>query len=889
MQLDNFPVRYFPDLSRFQSGERGRELRVCIATEEIVGPVRNGGIASTYYHLARMLTDLGHKVTVLYLKGERTSDNSVQPWVEWYREMGIEFVALPFESIPQRGISVFWQQRYYAFYRWLAAQEPFDVVHTSEWRGGAMYVLGAKRLGIDFQDTLFLVKASSPHIWNRHYQMRTIESDGMLTSSFAEQKTIEWADIVIGGSAHLLSFMEHMGYQLPEGRVYVQPNVIDFQDLGVNEQRPDYAFGDVVKTDEIVFFGRLEARKGLEIFCDALDKLVFQEVVPAKVYFMGKQGQNMPSYPDLPNIDYIHMRAKNWPFEIEVLDKFDQKEAIGFLCEKPRIAIMPSLIENSTMAVYEALVHKVPFLATDVGGTPELIDPEYHDATLTRPIPEDLAKNMIRLIEQGGVVARPAFKPADNLDTWKRFHQYLSQEVQTRNIREIVSTMTYDADALDDTPRVNRAFWPARQAEAPDWEAVAVSLILYHYDDVYSLDLTLKSLALQATGFDEILLINDGPISAEDQSAYRNLLEEFKDLNLKPVDFEHNCIASSYNHALTVAANEVVAFAYAGLHIPSEESASLIKKSFVDANIEVVVGVHDQMEEVRNSDGSANRRMVRQLPMGGDLASHLLNDGAIGSDFFAARKSLVTRLGGFYSSYHVSHLVESFLSLALSNGVELWVIPEVLCERREDQLKLQYNYESGKYLRMKGVIDNVQIGMKRFLLRIGEYVEHGQSISFRSARTGGKKASLKTVGKTSRLPLYMTRIGVALDSASSDCLIFVRQLDMKPSGVVSVELNGKQVDSLSMAALGGKHVYARWTVDASALNPGGNRLVFKATTGDGDFSRHLTLIGGHGNAVYVVASNPISFGSDTVDTARKALPVLPLNLTALARLVIRKN
>ena len=888
MQVDNFPVRHFPDLSQFQADELGRGLRVCIATEEIVGPVRNGGIASTYYHLARMLVELGHSVTVLYLKGERNSDNSVQQWVDWYSGMGIEFVALPFESMPLRGFSVFWQQRYYAFYRWLAAQQPFDVVHTSEWRGGAMYALGAKRLGLDFEDTLFLVKASSPHIWNRHYQMRTIESDGMLASSFAEQKTIEWADIVIGGSAHLLSFMQHIGYRLPEGRVYVQPNVIDFQDLGIDEQRPDYAFGDRVQTDELVFFGRLEARKGLEIFCDALDKLSREGCLPARVYFMGKQGQNMPSHPDLPNIEYIHMRARQWSSEIEILDQFDQKEAIGFLCEKPRIAVMPSLIENSTMAVYEALVHKIPFLATAVGGTPELIDAEHHAETLTRPIPEDLAANMKRLIEKGGLVARPAFEPAANLEIWKRFHQYLSQQLPNRDLREIVADMTYDANSLDPVERQNRDFWPAVKAGDSDWQAVGVTLVLYHYDDVYSLDLTLRSLAKQSVRYDEILLVNDGPIAAADEQAYRELLEEFDDLALTALDFDHNCIAASYNQALARAGNDVVAFAYAGLHLLAEDSAMLLKKSFVDAEIDVAVGVFDQMEDIFGGEGKNRRRKVRVLPMGGDLAAHLLDDGAIGGDFFAARKSLVEALDGFYSSYHVSHVVESFLSKVVSQGRDLWVVPEVLFERREDQLKLRYNYPSGKYLRLKGLIDAAPIGMKRFLLRLGEFVEHGQSLNIKTGKAASKKISLNTVGKTSRLPLYMTRIGVALDSAEADCLVYLRRMDMNAAGVVTVELNGKQVASLETADLGSKHVFARWPVDIAGLKPGGNRLVFKATTGSGDFSRHLTLIAGGGSAVYVVSSNPVAYGSETADSANRAAPILPMNLTRLARLLLRR-
>ena len=85
----------------------------------------------------------------------------------------------------------------------------------------------AKRLGIAFQNTLFVVSAS-PHIWNRHYQMQSIDYHNLYSVMHLEQRCIEWADMVIGGSAHLLSFAESAGYVLPAGRVFVQPNIVDF-------------------------------------------------------------------------------------------------------------------------------------------------------------------------------------------------------------------------------------------------------------------------------------------------------------------------------------------------------------------------------------------------------------------------------------------------------------------------------------------------------------------------------------------------------------------------------------------------------------------------------------------------------------------------------------
>ena len=217
---------------------------------------------------------------MLYLKGRKVENGTPEYWIEHYAAFGIDLVYLDFVEQPMLAASKRWQNTYYSFYVWLKANDRFDVIHTSEWRGGAFYCLQAKRLGLAFRNTIFITKTSSPEIWHRYYQMQPIDDPQLLAVAYAEQKCVEWADLVVGGSAHLLSFMSHIGYRLPEGRSYVQPNIIDFSEVIVADERPDRAYGDVVRSGELVFFGRLEHRKGLEVFVGAINALVARGVMP---------------------------------------------------------------------------------------------------------------------------------------------------------------------------------------------------------------------------------------------------------------------------------------------------------------------------------------------------------------------------------------------------------------------------------------------------------------------------------------------------------------------------------------------------------------------------------------------------------------------------------
>ena len=71
-----------------------------------------------------------------------------------------------------------------------------------------------------------------------------------------------------------------------------QPNIVDFSNVPVVDQRPGprRQHGDVVESRDLVFFGRLEARKGIEIFCSAVDLLHERGEVPDSVTFLGKWG-----------------------------------------------------------------------------------------------------------------------------------------------------------------------------------------------------------------------------------------------------------------------------------------------------------------------------------------------------------------------------------------------------------------------------------------------------------------------------------------------------------------------------------------------------------------------------------------------------------------------
>lgn len=209
-----------------------QRLRICIATEDIIGPVRNGGIGTTYAALAEFLANNGHEVTIIYLKGHEVENETLDHWVEHYDAKGIRFVPVPNYAHGDRYSAGYdrWAHASYNLMRYLIAN-PMDVVHVSEWRGGGYLSLLAKRQGLALENTLFIVKASSPWLWNRMYGLQPLERLDDIAKVHAERRSIELADIVIGGSLHLLRWMLSQGYDVPLEKTYVQPNVATYDHL----------------------------------------------------------------------------------------------------------------------------------------------------------------------------------------------------------------------------------------------------------------------------------------------------------------------------------------------------------------------------------------------------------------------------------------------------------------------------------------------------------------------------------------------------------------------------------------------------------------------------------------------------------------------------------
>lgn len=369
--------------------------RVCIVTAELTGPVRNGGIGTAFTGLALALAEAGHGVTVLYTPGQRSDEGTIDDWVRHYGRLGVELVPLP------EGAAVV---------DWLAGRS-FEVVHFHDWLGLAGPVIEAKRQG-HFAGSQLAVHTHGPSRW-------VLEANGLHALGHSqpeidaiERAAIAGADLLVSPSAYLVDWMQARGWTLPT-RVAVQQNVYPHETAAVTVIEPGLP-------EELVFFGRLETRKGLVTFLEALDLLAARRPLPG-IAFLGRITQTVDGAGD----EVVRRWAERHAHPVEILADLDRRRALDYLRGGRRLAIVPSVTENSPFTILECLLEGIPFLASRVGGIPELIAAPDRARTLFEAGAEALAERMEDALASGVAPARPALSPTRNREVWLGWHRRL--------------------------------------------------------------------------------------------------------------------------------------------------------------------------------------------------------------------------------------------------------------------------------------------------------------------------------------------------------------------------------------------------------------------------------------------------------------------------------
>ena len=394
--------------------------RITLVTDEILGVVRTAGAGTANTFLAFALARLGHDVEIL-LTGLTSRAAVEAPWAQEYSARGIELrrVEEPRERIGHAFASA------YAVQEALRADPP-ELVVAHDCYAPGYAALRSRQLGLAFSDTAFAIYCHGTTGWTYEAHRKLRRWPPSFEFQALERASIELADVVVSPSAYMLDWMRSRGWEIqhPVVAPYFTRSSVDG---GVSQNSRARE-----RIRRLVFFGRLEERKGIEPFVAALNDLQPELLSGVELLFLGRDTKLWPVARVADAIaDTVKANVASLRFETGL----DQHDAIALLQRPGTLAVMPSLVDNSPNVIYECLEHGIPFLSSNAGGGPELVVEEDRGLSFVTPTGNEIRAGLARILSEpeGVPLARASFGAGELLSTWE---DVVTSTVPAQKVRE---------------------------------------------------------------------------------------------------------------------------------------------------------------------------------------------------------------------------------------------------------------------------------------------------------------------------------------------------------------------------------------------------------------------------------------------------------------------
>jgi glycosyltransferase involved in cell wall biosynthesis len=348
----------------------------------------------------------------------------------------------------------------------------FDLAEFAEWGGLGFRSIQAKRMGLAFSDLRFLVKLHSSSQWiregNDHYMGRPDD----LERDYSERYAFEYADIQVSPSRYMLGYAQSIGWKVRT----------DAQILPYPRPDPEFVPAESPKdpTLEVVFFGRLEIPKGLAIFLEAVRQL--EPTIP--ITFLGRDtflaGGKRAS-------DYIAEQLPGRCFTL--LTNYNREQALEYLARGDRLGVIAPLADNCPFTVLECSINGIPFIASRVGGIPEIVTTSEAQASL---LFDPTTRDLLRILK-----SYLNTNPVQRLALRNSLRKTVEVAEHNRQLGE-------GYDALASRPR------PSSPAGPGEGDLPLVTVAIPYFNLGVHLPQTLASLEKQTYPNMEVVVINDG-------------------------------------------------------------------------------------------------------------------------------------------------------------------------------------------------------------------------------------------------------------------------------------------------------------------------------------------------------------------------------------------
>lgn len=560
-------------------------------------------------------------------------------WVRFYRKRGIQLRRLQEPDVEVRA-------HYWAMISYLIYQEikktPYDLLIFPDMFGVAYYTVLAKKLGLGLTSTSILTKFLGPQVWSRKGNGDCFRGPHEIFIPMFERLGVEMSDHVQFATPWSREWCDERGWRYPAYTECLFPF----------EVPPDVpAKRSASEADELVFFGRLEERKGLGIFLSAVAKLLESNQFSFRqLTFLGREGS-----PDVAR--QLRRFEARWGHivGVNIHTQMQSQEAISYLSQKKCMAVVLSRTETMGFTLLECLAHAIPVVASRIEPFEKIVG-DRDSSLLVDPLDVAAVADAIR--ERRAVMC-----PERAREIWRETNERWLALI-ARLLREPNSA-----------PRV-------------DVSEPTISVLIVHCQRPHLLAEALESLASGTRMPDEALIYDNGSRDSDLDSVLERYRRVFTNTGVR---FE--CVFGSENRGPSYGRNVLAERATSTFLLFMDddnrafrEEIEILKRAQSVSEADVI---SIPLQKFVDGQEDLWRKRV-WLPLGFDRAVSIFENG-LGDTNSLIKRSLFLKVGGFID--RPEYKAEDFhlLSTLVAAGAKAYVCPEPLVHYRVHTLNRSHS------------------------------------------------------------------------------------------------------------------------------------------------------------------------------------------------------
>ena len=637
------PASAFGELADFIASVPPAKLpagaQIWIVTNEMVAFHKNGGLGTATTGLIETLSARGVNLCIIYTARLDLKADYVRTAIAAIKARGIEFICLQ-EIVPDEWMSQPRRISYGCY--WLLRDRRPAIVHFNDYLGNGYYTAQARYTGAALQNTIVVATVHGPTRWAQGIDERPVATPEQQEICFLEEKTLEFCDAVLGVSHHLLDWLKHEGVALPR-HSHVHKNIMPaLADVALHRRLR------ARQLTEVVFFARQDVRKGFLIMLQAI-RAVSADLPQLKFTFLGKFSNIAGEHSGALALDEL----RNVPTMIDFRHDLDRDAALRYLRRQGVLAVIPSMDENSPCTVFECIVEGIPFIASAVGGIPELVAAENQASVLFEPTAAALAAKIHDVAENGVQQATLAFDPPTIATQMVDGFCALYAEITKEHARR-------QAAAAQGTP--------------------LVSVVVTHFNRHHLLTPLFAALEQQTYTNFEVVLVDDGSTKPESIAFLEALAEKKFRFALTIVRTPNRYLGAARNAGVQRARGEFVKFQDDD-NIPMKFEIESLVRAALTTNADVVTCMSRFFVEDYETSREAALADFEYFPLGASLPLALTHNEYGDANALVRRESFLAD-GGFTEIYGVGSEDYEFFVKSESLGRKIVFVPEPLFHYR---------------------------------------------------------------------------------------------------------------------------------------------------------------------------------------------------------------